>query len=274
MLRAIALLILTLNFSSVAKAQIQQTQASWVTYHVLFERDGHPAYGTVRARGPLNEARNSRGQVSISHDRMVQGRLGGWSRSSGGVTVNFDQITSAVPFLSKNLQGVERRLQAGSVVLREDNRAYHVLQVFSDGRVVAELLSVNRVSRHRLPGTNLTRSTQDPAHHIFHSNEIRAVAVNEFRATREQSYQVNGRYQNIAGMPLCDVAALRRYQLPTELRGSSDLRFSCGRDSRGAQIDALFSNGTVMIGQYTFNPFPRSLEAYTAPGERETESRP
>jgi hypothetical protein len=216
---------------------------------ILMEWEGETRYGEVVGMQQVNEQT----RYAIQLRRYINSS----NLTSRVVRAQREQITLPAQSHNVRLQGQDRELRRGLVVLGRNNQLWQIDDVFADGRVVVTPLHVNRNSRNRVSENFARLEHQNVS--IINAQDIAAVEVDSYGG-----YEKNGVYTHISGMPLCDARALESYQLPRELRDQQNLRFSCGRGGQ-AHINGLFSNGSVSIGAHIFNPFPRSIEQYLSP---------
>ncbi len=240
MRKAILIIILLSAFGIAAQAEDRSFQRD---EFVLYNHEGKVQYGSII---------NNQNQDFVYINRKYHNGAG-WV--SGNVKVPSSELTKPTESLEHTLQGKKQILKKGMIVLGKNKKMYFIEDVFADGRIAVNELSINPVSRFRFNG-NFVKEAR-PGVSIISKEDIQAVETKCFLG-----YCKGQNYKNIQNIPICDREALATYKLPPEMRRSGFKGISCRYNQ--FTIHAMFSDGTVVVFSNIFNPFPTSIHNYQA----------
>lgn len=215
--------------------------------HVLYQRDGALTYGAVNAQKASDPANTT---LSVSRQHYISPlNLSATSEKIARQNLSFE-----LPELQATFQEQPHVLKKGVIVLGKDKKPYLVEAVFPDNKVVLAPLEVNPNSRFRLEqNTNFTPIQRQNVQ-IVSTTDILAVEQSCFL----RQYCKGQTLERINNIPICEAYAIRNnITTPT-------LKVNCGRarNFAGAAINAVFSDGTLMLHHTLINPFPESAWKY------------
>lgn len=160
---------------------------------------------------------------------------------------NREQITLPVNHLNLDLEGKDRQIQSGTLVLGNDNLLYLVQEVYPDNRMAVYRLEIRPNHRDRVRGLFLPLIQQG----------ILVKSLDEIRAVEDTSYgnyEKGKIYGEISGIPLCHNSNVKdEWNLP------DDFSFGCNKGKQ-TQIREIFSDGSLLVGNTVFNPFQKTIE--------------
>ena len=229
--------------------------------YVLVDRNGETKYAEV---GNYQKTKNGEYNYTLTI-RERNKKLVNTSNSFGAKK---NQLVLPAEQITQTLQDKPRVIKKGLVILGPGKKIYVVEDVFQNGKIAVTPLRTSLTSRpSERVSKNFTRAWKANVE-ILNKEDILAVEVPFYR-----DYKKGGVYKQILGMPVCDAIGVRAYQLSPDLRSEKNIRFNCGRKQEGVSINALFSDGTMAINSYIFNPFPRSQEKYIKAPEPHQEAQ-
>ncbi len=236
--------ILIFLFSSFSANAIEPAMAP---VHVLYQREGALTYGVVDAQKASDSANTN---LSVSRQHYISS----FNLSAGAENIARQNLSFELPELRATFQDQQHTLKKGVIVLGKDKKPYLVDAVFPDNKVVLSPLEVNPNSRHRLKENSNFTPIQRQNLQIVSTTDILAVEQSCFL----RQYCKGQTLERINNIPICEAYALRNnLATPT-------LKVNCGnsRNFVGAAINAVFSDGTLMLHHTLINPFPESAWKY------------
>lgn len=215
--------------------------------HVLYQRNGELTYGAVNAQRAADPANTS---LSVSRQHYISTM----NLSQSSENVDRQNLSFELPELQATFQDESHVLKKGVIVLGKDKKPYAVEAVFPDNKVVLSPLEINFVSRFRLQQNRNFAPIQRQNVQIVSTSDILAVEQNCFL----RRYCKGQRLEQINNVPICEAYAIRNAP------ATPTLNVNCGRQTSftGAAINAVFSDGTLMLHHTLINPFPESAWKY------------
>ncbi len=213
--------------------------------HVLYQRAGVLTYGAVSAQQVSDPANTN---LIVSYERYISAL----NLSAGSDSVSRQNLSFELPQLQAPFHNQQHVLKKGVIVLGKDKKPYLVEAVFPDNKVVLSPLEVNPSSGNRLENTNFAPIRRQNVQ-IVSTTDIFAVEQTCFL----RQYCKGQTLARINDIPICEAYALRNNATPS-------LKVKCGRNTKfaGAAINAVFSDGTLMLHHTLINPFPESAWKY------------
>ncbi len=211
---------------------------------VLYDRNGTQAYGAVNAQHASDP---NRSPLIVTREYYITPS----NRSVGTDKIPRQDLSFEVPEIQATFQNTPRTLKKGVIVLGKDRKPYVVEAVFPNGKVAMAELEINPVSRFRLEQNRNFAPIQRRNVSIVSTSDILAVEQTCFL----QKYCKGQTLETINDIPICEAYNVRN-------NGAQSLNVPCGRFQNGAAINAVFSDGTLMLHLTLINPFPEATLRY------------
>jgi hypothetical protein len=212
----------------------------------------HPKHGWIVCNvldGPKVKKKDPT-KTLVTYDYRLPSGL-----SSGKFEVEPQQVIPQIQQVNLPLQGEEKVITSGMVVLGKDKKPYRVESIFANGRVALMPLDINCVSRFRLSENSCFTPKQRTNPVIGPVSDIFAVEQKCFL----QTYCVGTNLTKINDIPICE------YKKIEEDR-PKNFGVNCGLQNYTA-IKAAFSDGSLLLGTTILNVFPESTLKYQKPKE-------
>lgn len=148
------------------------------------------------------------------------------------------------------LQGKERSITPGLIVLGKDQKPYLVDAIFSNGKAAFLPLEINCASRFRTSKQSCFSPIKNTNHKIMQISDIHAVEQKCFL----QSYCVGTTLDKINNIPLCSIYKINGKDVANH-------GVNCGKQKQ-TRINATFSDGTLLFNNKMLNLFPEATLKY------------
>lgn len=211
---------------------------------VLYDRNGTQTYGAVNAQHASDP---NHSPLIVTREYYITPS----NRSVNNDKIPRQDLSFEVPEIQATFQNTSHTLKKGVIVLGQDRKPYLVEAVFPNGKVALAPLEINAVSRFRLEQNRNFAPIQRRNVSIVSTSEILAVEQTCFL----QKYCKGQTLETINDIPICEAHNVRN-------RSTSSLNVNCGRFNKGADINAVFSDGTLMLHLTLINPFPEATLRY------------